>query len=549
TDLQIVIAVTGWMGAAIHQNQQRVVLMKQQDINEYLLELTRNYFADIVMMDRIVSEIMVFAKATLNAERGSFFVIDPECEDELVADLFEETLGEDGFLHKRKVKIRMNRDRGIAGLVATTGKMVNIKDAYKDPRFNKEVDLKTGFVTRSILCMPILGKNGVLGVVQLVNKQNAPCFTTTDENIFKTFSVYCSLALNFSQLQDQMKKIAIRNDIKTEMLMYHMHPCTHDLEHVMGSPELAQLPEGFETFSWYIFGFEDIAPQLCLYMFHKLASDAFINLKISVEFILTMRKSYRSNPYHNFEHAFNVLHCMYNILLRNRDIFTPLEQIALMVGSIGHDVDHPGVTNNFLRFADHSISKLYNDSPLENHHFQVSMFIIHSTKLFDHFSPEVFRDLTQEIHDAILATDLALYFRCRTRILGILSDKEFDWTSGAHRILLKSIMMTTCDLSGQCKPFNVTIRITQNVYTEFYQQGDVEKSMGQTPLSMMDRAKQYLIPEDQVKFVSMVCLPCVELLITLLPNCEALSRQCRELRDKWKEIVEKKDWKTDESFN
>ncbi|PSN33928.1 hypothetical protein C0J52_19328 [Blattella germanica] len=334
----------------------------------------------------------IFAKATLGAERGSFFIIDPECEDELVADLFDES------------------------------------------------------------------------VAQLVNKQNAPCFSKTDENIFKTFSVYCALALHFSRLQEQMRKIDTRNDIKTEMLMYHMQPCTHDVQRVEEQPILEHLPDGFST-------------------------------------------------------------------------LLSFQQIGLLVAAIGHDIDHPGVTNNFLRLIDHSISRLYTESPLENHHFQVTMLVITTSKLFDHFSPEVFRDLTQEVHDAILATDLALYFRCRARILGILNEKEFDWTNGAQRILLKSIMMTTCDLSGQCKPFNITKRITENVYREFYRQGDIEKSMGQTPLSMMDREKQYSIPEDQIQFLSVVCLPCVELLCTLLPNCVDLLHQCKDLRDEWKEIM------------
>lgn len=63
----------------------------------------------------------------------------------------------------RSTKVRFNKDRGIAGLVAKTGVTVNVKDAYLDPRFNKEIDQKTGFITRSILCLPILGNEGVIG--------------------------------------------------------------------------------------------------------------------------------------------------------------------------------------------------------------------------------------------------------------------------------------------------------------------------------------------------------------------------------------------------
>lgn len=58
-DLRVVIAVTGWMGAALHQNQQRVALQKQQQLNDYLLGLTKCYFADVVLMEKMISEIVV----------------------------------------------------------------------------------------------------------------------------------------------------------------------------------------------------------------------------------------------------------------------------------------------------------------------------------------------------------------------------------------------------------------------------------------------------------------------------------------------------------
>ena len=63
--------------------------------------------------------------------------------------------------------------QGIAGLVAKTGQLVNIKDAYKNPQFFKAVDESTGFRTRNMLCFPIKDHHGqVVGVAQLVNKKD-----------------------------------------------------------------------------------------------------------------------------------------------------------------------------------------------------------------------------------------------------------------------------------------------------------------------------------------------------------------------------------------
>lgn len=60
----------------------------------------------------------------------------------------------------------------------------------------REVDLKTGYTTRNILCMPIVSRGTVIGVVQMVNKLSGSAFTKTDENNFKMFAVFCALALH-----------------------------------------------------------------------------------------------------------------------------------------------------------------------------------------------------------------------------------------------------------------------------------------------------------------------------------------------------------------
>ena len=75
---------------------------------------------------------------------------------------------------------------GIAGEVATTGKIVNIPEAYDDTRFNQEVDKKTGYRTRSILCMPIKAGTEVVGVIQLLNKNEGP-FDEEDEEVMSSF--------------------------------------------------------------------------------------------------------------------------------------------------------------------------------------------------------------------------------------------------------------------------------------------------------------------------------------------------------------------------
>lgn len=72
---------------------------------------------------------------------------------------------------------------GIAGAVAETKDMINIKDAYDDPRFNAEIDMKTGYKTNAMLSMPICNYEGdVIGVAQIINKTNGKYTRLCKEN-------------------------------------------------------------------------------------------------------------------------------------------------------------------------------------------------------------------------------------------------------------------------------------------------------------------------------------------------------------------------------
>jgi cAMP and cAMP-inhibited cGMP 3',5'-cyclic phosphodiesterase 10 len=58
-DLRICVMVTSWMGVAIHQNQERLALKRQQELNDYLLDLIKCYFEDHVLMEKLMSEVVV----------------------------------------------------------------------------------------------------------------------------------------------------------------------------------------------------------------------------------------------------------------------------------------------------------------------------------------------------------------------------------------------------------------------------------------------------------------------------------------------------------
>jgi signal transduction histidine kinase len=101
-------------------------------------------------------------------------------------------------------EIRLPVGTGIAGSVAETGSTVNIKDVYEDDRFNPEFDRKTGYRTKSMLCMPMTNKDEkIIGVFQLINKQNG-VFTEEDEEFIGAFSTHASIAVENARLAQEM---------------------------------------------------------------------------------------------------------------------------------------------------------------------------------------------------------------------------------------------------------------------------------------------------------------------------------------------------------
>ena len=114
-------------------------------------------------LDVLVGQIVEHATRMMNCARSSVMLID-KTANELYA------LVAQGLDCK---ELRFSMDKGIAGYVARTGHVLNIPDAYQDPRFNPAFDTASGFRTVSVLCMPLLDRNGrALGVIQCLNNKN-----------------------------------------------------------------------------------------------------------------------------------------------------------------------------------------------------------------------------------------------------------------------------------------------------------------------------------------------------------------------------------------
>jgi len=165
------------------------------------LNLVTNVTSEIdlkVVLNKVVSEVT----RMLNADRSTLFL-----NDEKTHELFTE-VGE-GL---GATQIRIPNHLGIAGSVFTTGKTINLPHAYADMRFNPATDKRTGYFTRSMLCVPVTNKSGkIIGVTQALNKVGGP-FTEEDEARLQAFTAQIAVALENAKLFNDVENMKNYNE-------------------------------------------------------------------------------------------------------------------------------------------------------------------------------------------------------------------------------------------------------------------------------------------------------------------------------------------------
>ena len=133
------------------------------------------------MLDQALEAFTLKLGSVLQAERATLFLVDRQSHE-----LWSKVAQGDG---ERPLEVRIPLDSGIAGQVAASGKVLNVEDAYDHPLFDRSVDERTGFRTRSMLCAPIRNRRGdVFAVAQLLNRRAADRFDEDDEQRLRDFA-------------------------------------------------------------------------------------------------------------------------------------------------------------------------------------------------------------------------------------------------------------------------------------------------------------------------------------------------------------------------
>ena len=102
---------------------------------------------------------------------------------------------------------------GVAGWVAENGIPMLIPDVSKEPRFCKRIDNTNGFVTYSIVCVPLISNNRIIGVIQLLNGVGQAQFTAQDQRILATIADFTAIAMENSRLHQRVRDLTITDDL------------------------------------------------------------------------------------------------------------------------------------------------------------------------------------------------------------------------------------------------------------------------------------------------------------------------------------------------
>ncbi|MEW5819430.1 MAG: HD domain-containing phosphohydrolase [Cyanobacteriota bacterium] len=142
-------------------------------------------------IDKLLITITEETKQALNTDRATVFLLDKETHE--LWSIVASGMGQQ--------EIRFPAHLGLAGHVAMTGEVINIEEAYNDSRFNKDIDKKTGYRTRTVLCVPMRNLNHeIIGVFQVINKLDGESFTHENEALLIAIASSAAISIENARL-------------------------------------------------------------------------------------------------------------------------------------------------------------------------------------------------------------------------------------------------------------------------------------------------------------------------------------------------------------
>ncbi|KAM4636687.1 cone cGMP-specific 3',5'-cyclic phosphodiesterase subunit alpha' [Discoglossus pictus] len=544
--------------------------------SQILLWTANKVFEELTDIERQFHKALYTVRVYLNCDRYSVALLDMTKEKEFY-DEWPIKLGEvppykgpktpdgrevnfykiiDYILHgKEEIKVipsplpdHWSLVSGLPTFVAENGFICNMMNAPADEyfKFQKEPVDETGFIVKNVLSLPIVNKKEeIVGVATFYNRKDAKPFDEYDEQITEALTQILGWSVLNTDTYDKMNKLENRKDIAQEMLMYQLKCTPSELQSILKTKEKLkknvddceekqlvqilkeELPEP-KALELYEFHFSDLPVSehelikggIKMFFELNVVEKFKVPAEVLTKWMYTVRKGYRDITYHNWRHGFNVGQTMFTLLMTGKlkKYYSDLEAFAMVAAAFCHDIDHRGTNNLYQMKSQASLARLHGSSILERHHLEFSKTLLEdeSLNIFQNLNKRQFENVIHLFEVAIIATDLALYFKKRTMFQKIVDAAEqmqsedevikYIITDPTKKEVIMAMMMTGCDLSAITKPWEVQSKVALMVANEFWEQGDLERTvLQQQPIPMMDRNKAEELPKLQVGFIDFVC--------------------------------------------
>jgi len=318
---------------------------------------------------------------------------------------------------------------------------------------------------------------------------------------------------------------------------------------------------------WFFYGDMD--------MCYWLKNVAEIEVPEMQSFIEAIAQAYvETNPYHSWTHGVDVTHCVFTLmrLWRAETYLKIQERFALLVGSMSHDVGHPGYNNPFLVETSHKLALRYNDkSPLENMHCAVLFdFAVkrEGTAILNNLPKSLYSEVRKVCVEAIFHTDMVHHF-AMVKDIQMLYEVNSEpikagwdadnWTDDVwdipqstintfsqadNRLLIRNLFLHVADISNSLKPFVICSKWASVVLDEFFLQGDKEKELG-IPVQMLNDRDKVNRPFSQIGFIEFIVSPLLfaatRVFPPLAPMTETMAANVRQWHREWVEISDPTD--------
>uniref|UniRef100_A0A4W6C6M2 Phosphodiesterase n=1 Tax=Lates calcarifer TaxID=8187 RepID=A0A4W6C6M2_LATCA len=542
---------------------------------DLLLWSANKVFEELTDIERQFHKALYTVRAYLNCDRYSVGLLDMTKEKEFF-DIWPVLMGEqppysgpvtpdgrevifykviDYILHgKEDIKVIPNPtpdhwalSSGLPTYVAESGFICNIMNAASDETFQFQTEPldSSGWTIKNVLSLPIVNKKEeIVGVATFYNRKDGKPFDDHDENLMEALTQFLGWSVLNTDTYDKMNKLENRKDIAQDMVLYHVkcrddeiqnilvkvydlepRDCEEDELLAILKKDLPPLIKKFEIYEFHFSDFNCTEMELVkcgIQMYYEVGvvKKFQVPQEVLVRFMYSVSKGYRRITYHNWRHGFNVGQTMFTLLTTGmlKRYYTDLEVMAMITAGFLHDIDHRGTNNLYQVKSGNPLAKLHGSSILERHHLEFGKFLLsdESLNIYQNLNRRQVDHVIHLMDIAIIATDLALYFKKRTMFQKIVDlshtyEDEKKWVDfmsleTTRKEIVMAMMMTACDLSAITKPWEVQSKVALSVAAEFWEQGDLERTvLEQQPIPMMDRTKAAELPKLQCGFIDFVC--------------------------------------------